>query len=331
MSVVLITARGQAAVYASRLLIPGAALCFIVLTIIAIVWVHPTSKSHLDRVSFRILVYAVFVNMVYGTSVVVEIYHQDKKYCALEMWWILFTSQLPVYLLFFIGLNLHQWSEDGKVLRFGQSFARSGRQSSLVFQWAILLEPALQRMLVSEPLVIGRHATSLAYRPSSFVLSSASVLNGLRPTAYGLLAATAPSLIQGLKAIYWPKKGSMTCLSCSRSNTTAQFTTRFEVDDTVSAIEGNKYSYSGMSPIVSCPQPVVKAYGTEATNSVPLEMLLPIIPKIEMYYFSSPTHSSSHTYANRSKLCFALDRQSIAALETFIYLKIWTSLGPFLY
>ncbi|ESK88320.1 hypothetical protein Moror_14842 [Moniliophthora roreri MCA 2997] len=138
MSVVLITARGQAAVYASRLLIPGAALCFIVLTIIAIVWVHPTSKSHLDRVSFRILVYAVFVNMVYGTSVVVEIYHQDKKYCALEMWWILFTSQLPVYLLFFIGLNL----------QLVLSFARSGRQSSLVFQWAILLEPALQRMLV---------------------------------------------------------------------------------------------------------------------------------------------------------------------------------------
>ncbi|ESK88321.1 hypothetical protein Moror_14843 [Moniliophthora roreri MCA 2997] len=109
--------------------------------------------------------------------------------------------------------------------------------------------------------------------PVSEPLVIASVLNGLRPTAYGLLAATAPSLIQGLKAIYWPKKGSMTCLSCSRSNTTAQFTTRFEVDDTVSAIEGNKYSYSGMSPIVSCPQPVVKAYGTEATNSVPLESL----------------------------------------------------------
>lgn len=37
----------------------GAGLCFLVLLVIAVVAIHPKSRSHLDRVSFRIVVYAL--------------------------------------------------------------------------------------------------------------------------------------------------------------------------------------------------------------------------------------------------------------------------------
>jgi hypothetical protein len=39
--------------------IVGAVLCFLVLSVIGIVAIHPRSRSKLDRVSFRIVVYAL--------------------------------------------------------------------------------------------------------------------------------------------------------------------------------------------------------------------------------------------------------------------------------
>lgn len=38
----------------------GAGLCFLVLLVIAAVWLHPESRAHLDRVSFRIMSVALF-------------------------------------------------------------------------------------------------------------------------------------------------------------------------------------------------------------------------------------------------------------------------------
>lgn len=37
----------------------GAGLCFVVLSIIAVAMIHPASRHHLDRVSFRIMIYAL--------------------------------------------------------------------------------------------------------------------------------------------------------------------------------------------------------------------------------------------------------------------------------
>ncbi|ESK88322.1 hypothetical protein Moror_14844 [Moniliophthora roreri MCA 2997] len=101
-----IAAEGQQVVYAECLYIAGAILCFIILAMIGIAGLHPVSKPHLDRVSFRILIYALVANMVYAISVVVEQYHQQEKDCAGQMWLILFTLNLSAYLPFCIGLNL---------------------------------------------------------------------------------------------------------------------------------------------------------------------------------------------------------------------------------
>lgn len=46
----------------------GAGLCFLVLMIIVPVALHPASRSHLDRVSFRIVVYALVANMIFGIA-----------------------------------------------------------------------------------------------------------------------------------------------------------------------------------------------------------------------------------------------------------------------
>ena len=35
-------------------------MCFVVLTVIGLVALHPDARRHLDRVSFRIVVYALF-------------------------------------------------------------------------------------------------------------------------------------------------------------------------------------------------------------------------------------------------------------------------------
>ncbi|KAI3607477.1 hypothetical protein WG66_004740 [Moniliophthora roreri] len=106
MSMISIAAEGQQVVYAECLYIAGAILCFIILAMIGIAGLHPVSKPHLDRVSFRILIYALVANMVYAISVVVEQYHQQEKDCAGQMWLILFTLNLSAYLPFCIGLNL---------------------------------------------------------------------------------------------------------------------------------------------------------------------------------------------------------------------------------
>jgi hypothetical protein len=42
----------------------GAVLCFIVLLVICVVAIHPRSRTKLDRVSFRIVVYALIAKYV---------------------------------------------------------------------------------------------------------------------------------------------------------------------------------------------------------------------------------------------------------------------------
>ncbi|KAK0201980.1 hypothetical protein DFS33DRAFT_1037060 [Desarmillaria ectypa] len=85
----------------------GAGLCFLVLLVIAVVMIHPVSRHQLDRVSFRIMIYALIANMVFGiTSTVSGLQTYDSETCNVAMWLLMLTLELSTFLLFCIALNL---------------------------------------------------------------------------------------------------------------------------------------------------------------------------------------------------------------------------------
>ncbi|KAG7445781.1 uncharacterized protein BT62DRAFT_1006811 [Guyanagaster necrorhizus] len=85
----------------------GAGLCFLVLLVIAVVMIHPVSRHQLDRVSFRIMIYALIANMVFGiASTVSGLQTYDSETCNVAMWLLMLTLELSTFLLFCIALNL---------------------------------------------------------------------------------------------------------------------------------------------------------------------------------------------------------------------------------
>ncbi|KAK0221674.1 hypothetical protein IW262DRAFT_1459968 [Armillaria fumosa] len=85
----------------------GAGLCFLVLLVIAVVMIHPASRHQLDRVSFRIMIYALIANMVFGiASTVSGLQTYDSETCNVAMWLLMLTLELSTFLLFCIALNL---------------------------------------------------------------------------------------------------------------------------------------------------------------------------------------------------------------------------------
>ncbi|KAE9400259.1 hypothetical protein BT96DRAFT_881545 [Gymnopus androsaceus JB14] len=84
----------------------GAGLCFLVLLVIGAVWLHPESRPHLDRVSFRI-VSLLLANMLFGISTaVVGTMTQDGVLCGFWIFVLQLTLQISNFLLFCIALNL---------------------------------------------------------------------------------------------------------------------------------------------------------------------------------------------------------------------------------
>ncbi|KAL4256738.1 hypothetical protein AB1N83_011756 [Pleurotus pulmonarius] len=85
----------------------GAGLCFLVLIVIVPVALHPASRSHLDRVSFRIVVYALIANMVFGIASAVGGTETGPGFaCGFSIFVLQLTLQFSSCLLFTIALNL---------------------------------------------------------------------------------------------------------------------------------------------------------------------------------------------------------------------------------
>ncbi|ESK83008.1 hypothetical protein Moror_11760 [Moniliophthora roreri MCA 2997] len=85
----------------------GAGLCFLVLLVISLVSIHPKSRAQLDRVSFRIVVYALLANMIFGTASAVGGTRTGPGFiCGFSIFVLQLTLQLSSFLLFCIALNL---------------------------------------------------------------------------------------------------------------------------------------------------------------------------------------------------------------------------------
>ncbi|ESK82468.1 hypothetical protein Moror_8552 [Moniliophthora roreri MCA 2997] len=79
--------------------------CSAVLILIAIVLIHPASRSLADRVSFRITTYAMVASMG-QCAAGVALFKVPKSQCAFPMWLSMFTWTLSAFLFFCIALNL---------------------------------------------------------------------------------------------------------------------------------------------------------------------------------------------------------------------------------
>ncbi|THU85530.1 hypothetical protein K435DRAFT_805796 [Dendrothele bispora CBS 962.96] len=88
--------------------IVGACMCFIMLVVIGLVALRPVSRHHLDRVSFRIIVYVLLTNMVFGIVSTNLVYTGPSSgwRCGFTMWIFQLTLQLSSFLTFSIALNL---------------------------------------------------------------------------------------------------------------------------------------------------------------------------------------------------------------------------------
>ncbi|KAJ6486266.1 hypothetical protein DFH09DRAFT_390112 [Mycena vulgaris] len=85
----------------------GAALCGKVLVVIGIVAMNPVSRPHLDRVSFRILVWALLANTVFGIANAVSAKFRGPTWaCGFTIFLLQFTLEMSSFLLFSIALNL---------------------------------------------------------------------------------------------------------------------------------------------------------------------------------------------------------------------------------
>ncbi|VDB86915.1 unnamed protein product [Peniophora sp. CBMAI 1063] len=85
----------------------GAGLCFLALIVIGALYTHPASRAHLDRVSFRLMLYSLIANMLFGIfSVIGGVLTGPSVGCGLSVFFLQLTLEISSFLLFCIGLNL---------------------------------------------------------------------------------------------------------------------------------------------------------------------------------------------------------------------------------
>ncbi|KAJ7024370.1 hypothetical protein C8F04DRAFT_1270386 [Mycena alexandri] len=85
----------------------GACFCSLVLVVIAGLYTRPSTRKFLNRVSFRIMVYALACNMLYGIATAVCAFQTaDSRGCGFSVWLIMLTLQCSSWLMFGIALNL---------------------------------------------------------------------------------------------------------------------------------------------------------------------------------------------------------------------------------
>ncbi|KZV65579.1 hypothetical protein PENSPDRAFT_689741 [Peniophora sp. CONT] len=85
----------------------GAGLCFLVLVVIAAMYTHQGSRVHLDRVSFRLMLYSLLANTVFGiVSAIGGTLTGPSIGCGLSIFLLQLTLEMSSFLLFCIALNL---------------------------------------------------------------------------------------------------------------------------------------------------------------------------------------------------------------------------------
>ncbi|KAJ6589498.1 hypothetical protein B0H19DRAFT_1103970 [Mycena capillaripes] len=129
----------------------GAVLCGVVLIVIGIVAMNPVCRPHLDRVSFRILVYALAANTVFGiTNAIGGKFTGPTWTCGLDIWLLQLTLELSSFLLFSIALNLqlvvvHQVN--------GQKMEKYYIWGSVILSLALTVPPYALKQYGWDPLV----------------------------------------------------------------------------------------------------------------------------------------------------------------------------------
>ncbi|KAF7343982.1 hypothetical protein MVEN_01687400 [Mycena venus] len=90
------------------LLIPGVGLTTILLALYGYAAWNPVSRRYLDRVSFRLLVYALGANLLFGVLVIPESFtgHPRQWQCALLSFICNLSLMVSAGMFFCIGLNL---------------------------------------------------------------------------------------------------------------------------------------------------------------------------------------------------------------------------------
>ncbi|KAF8139343.1 hypothetical protein K438DRAFT_1785761 [Mycena galopus ATCC 62051] len=128
----------------------GAGLCFLVLVIIAAVWSYPKSRAHLDRVSFRVVVYVVFANMLFGTASAVGGTRTGPGFlCGFSIFILQLTLQFSGFLLFSIALNLQLVVVHGKN---GQRLEKYYLIGSTLLAFALVIPPYAAHQYGWDPL-----------------------------------------------------------------------------------------------------------------------------------------------------------------------------------
>ncbi|THU95969.1 hypothetical protein K435DRAFT_665418 [Dendrothele bispora CBS 962.96] len=86
----------------------GAGLCFVVLVMSFVVWLHPKSRPYLDRVSWRIVVWALAANMIFAIASAVggQLTESAESLCGFSIFVLQLMLQFSSFLLFSISLNL---------------------------------------------------------------------------------------------------------------------------------------------------------------------------------------------------------------------------------
>ncbi|KAF7376978.1 hypothetical protein MSAN_00115700 [Mycena sanguinolenta] len=128
----------------------GAGLCFLVLVIIAAVWSYPRSRAHLDRVSFRVVIYVVFANMLFGTASAVGGTRTGPGFlCGFSIFILQLTLQFSGFMLFSIALNLQLVVVHGKN---GQRLEKYYLIGSTLLAFALVIPPYAAHQYGWDPL-----------------------------------------------------------------------------------------------------------------------------------------------------------------------------------
>ncbi|KAJ7348591.1 hypothetical protein DFH08DRAFT_779030 [Mycena albidolilacea] len=128
----------------------GAGLCFLVLVIIAAVWSYPKSRAHLDRVSFRVVIYVVFANMLFGTASAIGGTRAGPGFlCGFSIFILQLTLQFSGFLLFSIALNLQLVVVHGKN---GQRLEKYYLIGSALLAFALVIPPYAAHQYGWDPL-----------------------------------------------------------------------------------------------------------------------------------------------------------------------------------
>ncbi|KAF7341484.1 hypothetical protein MVEN_01885800 [Mycena venus] len=129
----------------------GAALCGAVLIIIGLVALSPVSRPHLDRVSFRILVWTLVANTVFGiTNAIGGKFTGPTWACGFDIWLLQLTLEMSSFLLFCVALNLqlvvvHQLN--------GQKLEKFYIYGSIIISLCLTVPPYALKQYGWDPLV----------------------------------------------------------------------------------------------------------------------------------------------------------------------------------